>query len=108
MADVFNTNFPNGGYQAVHKGNRELSGQMTPNFEIMEGMRFGQFYPAPYLPSVRYEHIFQDRIVITAGKPVAMDSRGSLVPAGYRLVIAAGAAQGPQYSADDAAMGVLN
>lgn len=108
MADVFNTNFPNGGYHATHKGNRELSGQMTPNFEIMEGMRFGQFYPASYLPMVRYEHIFQDRIVITAGKPVALDSRGALVPAGYRLVIAAGASQGPQYSADDVAMGVRN
>ena len=109
MADVFNTNFPGmGGYHATHKGNRELNGQMTPNFEIMEGMRFGQFYPASYLPMVRYEHIFQDRIVITAGKPVAMDSRGSLVPAGYALVIAAGAGQGPQYSLDDQNMGVLN
>lgn len=108
MADFFNPNFPAGGYKATHKGNSELYGHTTPNFEIMEGMRFGQFYPANYLPSVRYEPIFQDRIVIAAGKPVALDSRGALVPAGFKLLIAAGAGQGPQYSQDDVAMGVVN
>lgn len=108
MADFFNPNFPQGGYKATHKGNSELYGHTTPNFEIMEGMRFGQFYPAAFLPSVRYEPVFQDRIVIAAGKPVALASNGALVPAGYKLLIAAGAGQGPQYSADDAAMGVKN
>lgn len=108
MSDYFNPNFPIGGYQAVHKGRSDLYGHVTPNFEIKEGMRFGQFYPAAYLPISRYEPVFQDRIVMGAGKPVALDSNGALVPAGLRLALALGAGNGPQYSADDVAMGVKN
>jgi hypothetical protein len=108
MSDYFNPNFPIGGYQAVHKGRSDLYGHVTPNFEIKEGMRFGQFYPAAYLPISRYEPVFQDRIVMGAGKPVALDSNGALVPAGLRLALALGAGNGPQYSADDVAMGVTN
>ena len=109
MADYFQAPFPgNGGYKALHKGNRDLYGEWTPNFEISEGMRFGQFHPAPYLPSVRYERVFQDRYVIGAGTPVALDSDGWLVPAGFRKLLALGAGNGPQYTSDDVAMGVLN
>lgn len=108
MADFFNPNFPAGGYQATHKGRSDLFGYVTPNFEIKEGMRFGQFYPASYLPIVRYEPVFQDRIVLGAGKPVALDSNGSLVPAGLRLALEAGAGHGPQYGSDDVAMGLKN
>lgn len=108
MADSFNPNFPAGGYQAMHKGRNDLYGYMTPNFEIKEGMRFGQFYPASYLPIARYEAVFQDRIVIGAGKPVALDSIGGLVPAGLRLALEAGDENGPQYSSEDVAMGVKN
>lgn len=108
MADFFNPNFPAGGYQATHKGRNDLYGYVTPNFEIKEGMRFGQFYPASYLPIARYEPVFQDRIVIGAGKPVALDSKGQLVPAGLRLALAAGDENGPQYSSEDVAMGVKN
>ena len=108
MADYFQAPFPSGGYKALHKGNRDLYGEWTPNFEISEGMRFGQFHPAPYLPSVRYERVFQDRFVIGAGTPVALDSDGWLVPAGFRKLLALGAGNGPQYSSDDVAMGVVN
>lgn len=102
MADYFNSNFPAGGYQATHKGNSDLAGHMTPNFEIMEGMRFGQFYPAPYLALGRFEPLFQDYFVISAGTPVAVDSNGWLVPAGFRKLLALGAGHGPQYTQLDA------
>lgn len=95
-----------GGYTAKHKGMDE--GFMTPNFEIMEGMRFGQYYPAPYLPIVRSEKYFEDYIVISAGKAVALDSLGWLVPAGYRLHLAAGDGNGPQYTQLDIDMGIRN
>lgn len=108
MSDYFNANFPQGGYRATHKGNSDLNGHMTPNFEIMEGMRFGQFYPAPYLPLGRFEPIFQDYYVISAGTPVAVDSNGWLVPAGMRLLLALGAGNGPQYTQLDVQFGVKN
>lgn len=108
MADYFQAPFPQGGYQAVHKGNRDAYEYQTPNFEISEGMRFGQFHPAPYLSSERYEHVFQDRVVIGAGKPVALDSDGWLVPAGFKKLIEAGGGAGPQYSQEDIALGVKN
>lgn len=108
MADYFNGQFPQGGYTAVHKGNQDLSSPWTPNFEISEGMRFGLNYPAPYLPLERFEPTFQDWKVIGAGKPVALDSNGWMVPAGYRLLLALGAGNGPQYTQNDVAQGVKN
>jgi hypothetical protein len=108
MSDYFNANFPQGGYTATHKGNSDLNGHMTPNFEIMEGIRFGQFYPAPYLPLGRFEPIFQDYYVISAGTPVAVDGNGWLVPAGMRLLLAQGAGNGPQYAQLDVQFGVKN
>jgi len=107
MADYFNGAFPSGGYKATHKGNKDLSSPWTPNFEISEGMRFGLNHPAAYLPLERYESTFQDWKVIGAGKPVALDSNGSMVPAGFRLLLALGASNGPQYTQNDADHGVL-
>lgn len=104
MADYWSGNFPTGGYKATHKGNKDLSSPWTPNFEISEGMRFGLNYPAAYLPLERYEPTFQDYKVIGAGKPVALDSNGFMVPAGYRL-LAAGT--GAQYTQLDVDHGIL-
>ncbi len=107
MADYFNESFPQGGYKATHKGNQDLSSPWTPNFEINEGQRFGLNYPAAYLPLERYEPTFQDWKVIGAGKPVALDSNGAMVPAGYKLLVALGAGNGPQYTQTDVDQGVL-
>jgi hypothetical protein len=102
-------NLGDGGYKATHKGlPRHLAQRVTPNFEKKEGERFGNYRPAPYLPSVRTEEHNWDQFVIAAGSPVALDSRGFGVPAGYKLVLAGGAGQGPQYSQADAIAGVKN
>ncbi len=105
MADYETMVFPTGGYQATHKGTNRHSHQ-TPNWEVKEGVRFGQFYPAPYLPTVRLERAWEDYIVIGSGKAVALDSNGWLVPAGFKLLLALGAGNGPQYTATDIALGI--
>lgn len=98
-----------GGYRATHRGApRHVATRTTPNFEKKEGDRFGPFRPAAYLPSLRLEPLNHDHFVITAGSPCAVDSAGRAVPAGYRLVLAAGAGQGPQYTSEDVISGVKN
>jgi hypothetical protein len=44
---------------------------------------------APYLPVVRYNEYFRDFIVVSAGKVIAFDSTGYVVPAGLKLQAAA-------------------
>lgn len=105
MADYFTGTFPVGGYRATHKGDQDYNSPWTPNFEIMEGMRYGFNLPAPYLPVVRYEPTFKDQIVISAGRPVAKDSNGWMVPAGFAKLTAS---EGPQYSQTDIDLGVKN
>jgi hypothetical protein len=107
MADYETQVFPTGGYQATHKGWNHHT-HVTPNWEVKEGQRFGQFYPAPYLPTVRLEKAWEDYVVIGGGKAVALDSSGWLVPAGFKLLLALGAGNGPQYTATDVQMGIKN
>lgn len=98
-----------GGYHPTHRGMPRYIGQrMTPNFEKKEGLRFGPFVPAPYLPSVRLEKLNYDHFVIAAGAPCSVDSRGHLVPAGLKIALALGAGHGPVYSALDIQAGVRN
>jgi hypothetical protein len=98
-----------GGYTATHRGMpRHVGERMTPNFEKKEGLRFGPFVPAAYLPSVRLEVQNWDHFVITAGAPVAVDSNGFAVPAGLKIALRLGAGNGPQYSAADVTAGVKN
>jgi hypothetical protein len=98
-----------GGYTAHHRGLPRYVGQRTtPNFEKKEGERFGPFVPAAYLPSVRLEVLNYDHFVITAGQPVALDSRGYAVPAGLKKALALGAGNGPKYKEADVLAGVKN
>lgn len=98
-----------GGYAAHHRGLPRYVGQrITPNFEKKEGERFGPFVPAAYLPSVRLEILNYDHFVITAGQPVALDSRGYAVPAGLKKALALGAGNGPRYKEADVLAGVKN
>ena len=71
--------------QAQYKGHDDR-GHITPNFEYSEGIRpAGSFMPAPYLPQVRFNEYFKEAIVVSAGKVVAFDTNGNLVPAGLGL-----------------------
>jgi hypothetical protein len=98
-----------GGYTATHRGMpRHVGERMTPNFEKKEGLRFGPFVPAPYLPSIRLEPMNWDQFVIAAGAPVATDSNGFAVPAGLKIALRLGAGNGPQYTQADVVAGVKN
>jgi hypothetical protein len=75
--------------QPTYKGHDDR-GHITPNFEYSEGIRpAGSFMPAPYLPQVRFNEYFKEAVVLSAGKVVAFDSNGFIVPAGLALQAAA-------------------
>lgn len=59
---------------------------MVPNNGLSDGIApAGTFIVAPYLPLVRYNEDKYTHVVIGSGKPVALDSKGNVVPAGLRL-----------------------
>lgn len=70
-----------GGFKTYDK-----RGNITPNFEYSEGTRpAGEFQVAPYLSAVRYNQYFEEHFVVSAGKAVAFDANGYLVPAGLKI-----------------------
>ncbi len=72
-------------YVANHK-KWDHVGNLTPNIEISEGIRPAEeLIPASYLPLVRFDKYLEDYFVISAGKVVALDSNGDVVPAGLKL-----------------------
>lgn len=72
------------GYVANHKV-WDRMGRITPNVEYSPGERpHFESFPAPWLPTARYEKEYEYYIVISAGKVIAEDTNGSLVPAGLR------------------------
>jgi hypothetical protein len=65
-------------------------GNLTPNIEISEGIRPAEeLHPADYLKLVRFDKFSEDYYVVSAGKVVALDNDGNVVPAGLALQAAA-------------------
>ena len=65
-------------------------GNITPNVEISEGIRPAEeLAPAAWLKLVRFDKYLEDYYVVSAGKVVALDSDGKVVPAGLALQAAA-------------------
>lgn len=76
---------PDMGYKPYNQ-----TGFVTPDIEHSEGVRpAGAFMVADYLPQVRFDIFFKTPIVVSAGRPVAFDSNGKLVPAGLAIQLAA-------------------
>jgi len=76
-------------YVANHK-KWDHVGNLTPNIEISEGVRPSEeLKPASYLKLVRFDKYLEDYYVVSAGKVVALDSNGDVVPAGLALQAAA-------------------
>lgn len=72
-------------YNANHK-RWDHVGNLTPNVEISEGIRPSEeLKPASYLKLVRFDKYLEDYYVVSAGKVVALDSNGDVVPAGLAL-----------------------
>lgn len=87
------------------------SGYVTPEVKASEGFNsVGKFYPAPWLPLVRFNEELRADVVISRGKPVAFAGE-FLVPAGLKLELEAvkgGEAATITYTAYDARNGVKN
>lgn len=95
---------PDMGYKPYNQ-----TGFVTPDIEHSEGVRpAGNFMVADYLPQVRFDIFFKTPIVVSAGKPVAFDSNGKLVPAGLAIELALGAASTLVYTVDDVTNGISN
>lgn len=63
---------------------------LVPTNTLSEGVApAGRFIVAPYLPLIRYNEEKYADVTISSGKPLAMDKAGQIVPAGYRLEVAA-------------------
>ncbi len=58
---------------------------MVPANGLNDGIATTGLVVAPYLPLIRYNDDKFTHVVIGTGKPVALDSRGNVVPAGLRL-----------------------
>lgn len=61
-------------------------GTITPDIEISEGIRPAEeFKPAAWLPVGRFDKHYEEYFVVSAGKAVALDNDGRVVPAGYSI-----------------------
>jgi hypothetical protein len=92
-----------------HKVYDEI-GRVTPNVEYCDSERpHLERIPAPWLPVQRYDKSLQHYIVISAGKVVAEDRSGNLVPAGLRKAfnVAAGSTV-LSYTATDVTEGTID
>lgn len=79
-------------------------GNIMPNVEHSEGERPScEFKPAAWLPVKFFDKYFEDWVVCTPGKVVALDNDGRVCPAQY-----ADAATLVVYTADDVAQGTLD
>lgn len=76
-------------YNANHKV-WDRTSPLQPNIEISEGDRPAEeFKPASYLKVARYDKWYENWFVIQAGKVVALDANGKVVPAGLAAQAAA-------------------
>ena len=62
------------------------NGHITPDVEVSEGFRPDYFFPAPWLPVIRYDAEWEVWFSLTAGQVVSLNSDGHLVPAGMTSV----------------------
>lgn len=77
-------------YSANHK-TWDHVGNITPNVEYSEAHRpHGEFIVADWLPVARYDKHYENYFVVSAGKIVAFDRTGAIVPAGLKTAWAAG------------------
>jgi len=97
------------GYVPNHKI-WDRMGRVTPNVEYSPGERpHFESFAAPWLPVARYEYELEYWITISAGKVVAEDKNGHLVPAGLRKAFnKSGATTILTYTSDDAAQSVVD
>ncbi len=97
------------GYVPNHK-TWDRMGRVTPNVEYSHSERpHFESFAAPWLPTQRYDMEYEYYIVVSAGKVVAEDRRGHIVPAGLRKAFnQIGATTVLSYTATDASENVID
>ena len=92
-----------GQYTGSHKAWDHV-GNNVPNIEISEGIRPAEpFKVAEWLPTQFYDKYYENYFVVLAGKVVALDNDGDVVPAQY-----ATSSVSIIYTATDVAQGVVD
>jgi len=95
-------------YNASHKVWDHV-GNITPNVEYSEAHRpHGEYMPADWLPVGRYEKHYENYFVVSAGKVVAFDRDGRVVPAGLKVAFATTSADQLTYATADVTEGVID
>jgi len=95
-------------YQANHKSWDHV-GNMTPAVEFSETERpAGEFKVADWLPVQRFDKHYEHYFVVSAGKIVAFDLSGRVVPAGLKAAFAVQSGDVLTYTATDATEGVID
>lgn len=96
-------------YEATHK-QWDHTGFVVPEIEHSESQYpAAELKPAAWLPVVRYDKKVEEYTVIAAGKVVALDKQGYVVPAGLKLSFeAAGGSTVLTYTANDVAEGTID
>ena len=94
-------------YDATHKTWNHV-GIITPNVEYSEPVRpAGDFMPADWLPVGRQDLYHEEYFTVSAGKIIAFDRQGRVVPAGLKTAFVAGGTA-LTYTAADVAAGVIS
>jgi len=91
-----------GQYTASHKAWDHV-GNIINSVEVQEMFRSGDLKPACWLPVQFWDKAFEDWIVVTPGKIVALDNDGRVVPAQYGLGSAT-----MTYTTDDVTSGTID
>jgi len=95
-------------YGATHK-TWDHVGNITPNVEYSEPHRpHGEYLVADWLSVGRYDKYYEDYFVVSAGKIVAFDNVGMVVPAGLKVAFSAAAGNVLTYTATDVTEGVID
>lgn len=84
-------------------------GNITPNVEYSEAVRpHGEYIVADWLPVGRYEKHYENYFVVSAGKIVAFDRTGCVVPAGLKVAFATASGDQLTYAAADVTEGTID
>lgn len=96
-------------YEATHK-QWDHTGYVVPEVEHSESQYpAAELKPASWLPVVRYDKKVEEYTVVAAGKVVALDKQGYVVPAGLKLSFeAAGGSTVLTYTANDYSTGTID
>lgn len=82
------------GITTTNRNGYDFAISLTPSNTLQDGIAPSGFVIASYLPIQRFDQEKFTHVVISSGKPCALDSKGAVVPAGFKLELDAYVAAG--------------